>query len=620
MKGKSSDTNNELEVVLDTVLDGLITIDDKGKIFSFNRAAVEIFGYGSDEVIGKNVKMLMPDPFHREHDQYIENFLETGNKKIIGIGREVRAQRKNGTTFPMELGVNEMSVDGKRMFVGTIRDITERKEAQEKIRSETEHLKGVLDTVLDGVMTIDRKGNIQSFNPAACKIFGYQPDEVMDQNVKMLMPEPYHSEHDSYLSNYTETGQKKIIGIGREVEAQRKNGEVFSIELGVSEMPGGKDVMYVGTIKDISYRKQAEEKLLQSEERYNVAVEGAAVGLWDRNLLTDDTYYSPRYKSILGFQGSRQSEFIDEYHSFQSRIHPEDLEKHHQMLESHLNNNTPYDIDVRLQHLDGHYIWAHLKGLVLRNFAGIPTRMAGSMDDVTRKKQAEEELISSNKELERFAYMASHDLQEPLRMVASFTDLLRRRYGQKLDERAQGYIEFACSSARRMQALVTDLLEYAKVGSEAESITDIDLNITLDEVLTNLSESIVSSKAQITIQSLPTVRANPVQVHSLFQNLIGNAIKYKKSGVSPIIGISVTKAHEKWQFCVADNGIGMKQEYCEKIFEPFKRLHGKNEFSGTGMGLAICRRFVEDMGGKIWAESNLNQGSKILFNLPSKLS
>lgn len=618
MKGKSSDTNNELEVVLDTVLDGLITIDDKGKIFSFNRAAVEIFGYGSDEVIGKNVKMLMPDPFHTEHDQYIENFLETGNKKIIGIGREVRAQRKNGTTFPMELGVNEMSVDGKRMFVGTIRDITERKEAQEKIRSETEHLKGVLDTVLDGVMTIDRKGNIQSFNPAACKIFGYQPDEVMDQNVKMLMPEPYHSEHDSYLSNYTETGQKKIIGIGREVEAQRKNGEVFSIELGVSEMPGGKDVMYVGTIKDISYRKQAEEKLLQSEERYNVAVEGAAVGLWDRNLLTDDTYYSPRYKSILGFQGSRQSEFIDEYHSFQSRIHPEDLEKHHQMLESHLNNNTPYDIDVRLQHLDGHYIWAHLKGLVLRNFAGIPTRMAGSMDDVTRKKQAEEELISSNKELERFAYMASHDLQEPLRMVASFTDLLRRRYGQKLDERAQGYIEFACSSARRMQALVTDLLEYAKVGSEAESITDIDLNITLDEVLTNLSESIVSSKAQITIQSLPTVRANPVQVHSLFQNLIGNAIKYKKSGVSPIIGISVTKAHEKWQFCVTDNGIGMKQEYCEKIFEPFKRLHGKNEFSGTGMGLAICRRFVEDMGGKIWAESNLNQGSKILFNLPSK--
>ena len=186
-------------------------------------------------MIGKNVKVLMPDPYHSEHDQYLENYLKTSEKKIIGIGREVSAKRKDGSIFPMELGVNEMLIDDTLMFVGTIRDISDRKHAEEELHAETERLESVLNTVLDGIVTIDKQGVIKSFNLAAERIFGYDASEVIGRNVKCLMPEPYHSQHDQYLSNYYTTNEKKVIGIGRQVTARRKDGTTFPMELGVNK-------------------------------------------------------------------------------------------------------------------------------------------------------------------------------------------------------------------------------------------------------------------------------------------------------------------------------------------------------------------------------------------------
>jgi len=227
-----------LEIVMETVLDGLITIDKKGQIKSFNQSAVRIFGYQKEEVIGKNVKMLMPNPYQDEHDKYLTNYQETSHKKIIGIGREILAQRKNGEVFPMELGVNEMEVAGEVAY------ISERKASEKAIRLSLERMEIVMETVLDGLITIDKKGIIKSFNQSAVKIFGYQKEEVIDKNIKMLMPNPYQEEHDKYLTNYQETSDKKIIGIGREILAQRKNGDVFPMELGVNEMEVAGEVAF----------------------------------------------------------------------------------------------------------------------------------------------------------------------------------------------------------------------------------------------------------------------------------------------------------------------------------------------------------------------------------------
>lgn len=243
--------------------------------------------------------------------------------------------------------------------------------------------------------------------------------------------------------------------------------------------------------------------------------------------------------------------------------------------------------------------------------------LLGFSRDITNEKKAEEEIIRSNIELERFAYVASHDLQEPLRMVANFTMLLEKKYGDKLDETAQEYLRQACGGAIRMQALVADLLEYSRIGHDAESLDDICIRGALKMVKENLAESINASGAIIKYdEEFPVIRANAIRFVRVMQNLIGNAIKYQKPGNIPEITITACVKEPFCEICVSDNGIGMRQEYCKKIFEPFKRLHAKHEYSGTGMGLAICRRIIEGFGGTISAKSEPEKGSVFCISIP----
>jgi PAS domain S-box-containing protein len=252
-----------LHSVVDNVLDGIITIDSRGTIESFNRAAEKLFGYAASEVIGQNVKMLMPEPYHGEHDGYLQNYFATGHPKIIGTGREVVGKRKDGSTFPMELAVSEFTLGLRRFFTGIVRDITERKHAEEELRQAEERMRSVVDHVVDGIITIDARATVKSFNPAAEKLFGYEQSEVIGLNVKMLMPEPYHSEHDRYMQNYLATGRRKIIGIGREVVGRRKDGSTFPMELAVSEFHLGRERFFTGIVRDITQRKQLENELRQ---------------------------------------------------------------------------------------------------------------------------------------------------------------------------------------------------------------------------------------------------------------------------------------------------------------------------------------------------------------------
>jgi len=247
--------------VVDHVIDGIITIDEQGIVLTFNPAAERTFGYAAAEVIGQNIKMLMPEPYRHEHDGYIDNYLRTGQAKIIGIGREVLGMRKDGSTFPMELAISEFRISQKRYFTGIVRDITGRKQAEEELRRAEERMRSVVNHVIDGIITIDADGIIDSFNPAAQKLFGYERSEVIGHDVKMLMPDPYHGQHDQYLRNYLRTGQAKIIGIGREVLGKRKNGSTFPMELAVSEFYMGSRRYFTGIVRDITERKRLENEL-----------------------------------------------------------------------------------------------------------------------------------------------------------------------------------------------------------------------------------------------------------------------------------------------------------------------------------------------------------------------
>ena len=250
-----------------TAVDGIIVIDDRGIVQAYNAACESLFGYDPKDVIGQNVKMLMPPPYRAEHDDYLKNYQTTGARKIIGIGREVVGRREDQSTFPMYLSVGEGRSGGAKIFVGIIHDLTKQRAAEDAVREREAELRSILDTVPDAIITIHEDGTIESFSRAASRLFGFEPSEVIGQNVKMLMPSPYREQHDSYLDHYRRTRERRIIGKGRIVVGLRKDGSTFPMELAVGEVHGGVRRLFTGFVRDITERQGTEQRLqeLQSE-------------------------------------------------------------------------------------------------------------------------------------------------------------------------------------------------------------------------------------------------------------------------------------------------------------------------------------------------------------------
>jgi PAS domain S-box-containing protein len=250
-----------LDAIINTTVDAIIVIDAKGIVEDFNRGAERLFGYPSSEVIGRNVNMLMPSPEHEEHDGYLERYLHTGEARIIGLGRRVNGRRRDGTTFPLHLSVGEMRIGGERKFTGMLHDLTLRAELEDRLRASEARWRAVIDSAVDGIVVIDVRGRIESFNPAAERLFGYGEAEVLGRNVDMLMPSPDHEEHGKYLSRYLATGRATIIGSGREVTGLRKDGSTFPLHLSVGEITVGGERKFTGILHDLSARVQLEQQL-----------------------------------------------------------------------------------------------------------------------------------------------------------------------------------------------------------------------------------------------------------------------------------------------------------------------------------------------------------------------
>jgi PAS domain S-box-containing protein len=250
-----------LDAILNITVDGIIVIDAKGRIESFNRGAQELFGYPEDEVLGRNVKILMPSPHHEQHDGYLERYLRTGETRIIGVGREVTGRRRDGSVFPLHLSVGEMRIGGERKFTGMLRDLTKRVRLEGELGASEARWRAIVDSAVDGIIVIDAHGHVEAFNQAAERLFGYTAQEVVGRNVDMLMPSPYREEHDTYLARYLATGRAKIIGLGREVQGRRKDGTTFPLHLSVGEMSIDGQRKFTGILHDLSSRVEMEGRL-----------------------------------------------------------------------------------------------------------------------------------------------------------------------------------------------------------------------------------------------------------------------------------------------------------------------------------------------------------------------
>jgi PAS domain S-box-containing protein len=605
--------------LLEAAPDAMVVVNQAGDIVLLNVQAEKQFGYHRDELLGQPVTNLIPDGFAARLIADDLRSAEDALAQRMGTGIELIGRRKDGSAFPIELMLSPLESAKGILVTAAIRDITVRKAADQHLAQMEGRYRGLLEAAPDAMVVVNQAGQIVLLNVQAEKQFGYHRDELLGQPVKNLIPDGFAERliADDLRSAEEALGQQ--IGTGIELTARRKNGSTFPIELMLSPLDSAEGVLVTAAIRNITVRKTADQHLAQMEGRYRGLLEAAPDAMVVVNQAGHIVLLNVQAEKQFGYHrdellGQPVTNLIPD--GFAERIVADGLRSAEDALAQQIGTG----IELTARRKDGSQFPIELMLSPLDSAEGI--LVTAAIRDIATRKGAEAHLLlkmaelnRSNEELGQFAYIASHDLQEPLRMVASYTQLLSRRYKGKLDADADEFIAFAVDGASRMQRLIQDLLAYSRVGTKGKDLLQTSSEDALAQALLNLRGAIEESSAVVTHDPLPTLPADEVQLAQLFQNLIGNAIKYQKPGV-PRIHVSATRnGGPTWTFSVQDNGLGIDPQYFEKIFGMFQRLHKREEFAGTGIGLAICKKIAERHGGSISVESQPGQGSTFRFAL-----
>jgi PAS domain S-box-containing protein len=500
-----------------------------------------------------------------------------------------------------------------------IRDLSLPDAAEKHLAQMESKYHGLLEAAPDAMVVVNQGGDIVLLNLQAEKQFGYRRDELLGQKVTNIIPEGFAERLVADDLRSAEDALAQQIGTGIELIGRRNDGGEFPIEIMLSPLESAEGILVTAAIRDISARKTDEKHLAQMESKYRGLLEAAPDAMVVVNQSGDIVLLNLQAEKQFGYRrdellGQKVKNIIPE--GFAERLLADRLRSADDALAQQIGTG----IELTGRRKDESEFPIELMLSPLESAEGI--LVTAAIRDISVRKAAEanllqkvKELYRSNEELEQFAYFASHDLQEPLRMVASYTQLLSRRYKGKLDADADEFIAFAMDGASRMQRLIQDLLAYSRVGLTGMDLLEISSEDALQQALVNLQGAIEESGALVTHDPLPTVLADEMQLIQLLQNLIGNAIKYHDARIPKVHIAAARSSGNKWIFSVQDNGLGIEPQYFEKIFGLFQRLHKREEFAGTGIGLAICKKIVERHGGRISVESQSGHGSTFRFTL-----
>jgi len=591
-----------------------------------NRRLCEILGYPQDELLRLTGRQIShPDDLDVINAQRPR--LYAG--EIDSVRVEKRYLRKDGSivwvSFTM---VVERDAAGKPQYeIAFFDDITARRQAEAALRESEERFRSVVDSANDGILVYDKQLNIVAGNLAAERILGLPLAKIIGAaGFTSLLP-CVHADGSPVLpddrptrltvkSGKPLTGQ--IVGIYRPDSSMNW----VAVNTGFLRRPGETDWYgVVSTIGDITKQRNAELALSASEALYRQTFELATTGIAHVDLAGRFMQVNRSLCEILGYS---EKELIGR--PVKEISHPEDRNlTDSQRMRVRSGEKPSVRFEKRYIRKSGAIVWVGLSVALACDPSGAPQYEIALFDDITERKKAEaalreahEELKRSNSELEQFAYVASHDLQEPLRMVSSYTQLLMRRYGDKLDGDAREFTAFIVDGATRMKQLIEDLLAYSRVGTRDRNFKPAEAESSLRRALTNLRAAIQDSGATVTQDKLPTIPCDEVQLAQLFQNLIGNALKFRKPDAAPAVHVGAADQGAEWEFTVRDNGIGIEPQYFERIFMVFQRLHDKGEYPGTGIGLAIVKKVVERHGGRIWVQSQPGAGTTFHFTMPKE--
>ncbi len=500
-------------------------------------------------------------------------------------------------------------------------DITEHATLHETLRINEERFRLVVEASPSGVIMTDCAGKIVLVNAETERLSGYPRAELIGRPIEILVPPDIRRVHPHNREAFIAHPKARAMGAGRDLHVVRKDGTELPVEIGLNPIRTGEGMMVLSAIVDISARKWTEARLQHYVAREQWAI--AAVEASDDAIITKTldgaiTTWNPAAERLFGFTAQEAigdgmdiivpTELHDELRVFLGRLRAGEKIDHHET--------------VRVAK-DGRRIEVSVSISPLRSPSGAIIGAAKIARDITLQKQNQrslarrsEELQRSNAELEQFAHVASHDLQEPLRGMSIYTELLLEHFGPSLAEVPAQYMRFIVDGAKRMQLVVKDLLAYARVDVQAKTSRPVKSGIAVRNVLDSLKIAIEEKHAIIVCDELPTVRADMVQLSQVFQNLIENALKFHGSQ-PPRIHLWAERNDDKWKFCVEDNGIGIDEQYRELVFQMFQRLHEHARYDGSGIGLAIAKKIVERHSGRIWFDSELENGSTFYFTMPA---
>jgi PAS domain S-box-containing protein len=555
--------------------------------------------------------------------------------------------------------------DGRPLGVGVVaQDVTDRMGALLRVRESEARKAAILQTALDCIISIDRAGRVVEFNPAAEQTFGYTAAEVAGQDMADLIVPPEQREaYRRGLARYRTTGEGPVLNRRLEMPAWRKDGTEFPAELAITAIHLDGEPIFTAYLRDITDRKRAEVALRQSLDRFRTLVEALPQLVFVADPSGAMASANGRWVEYTGRAPRDDPDWT-------AVVHPDDADAARAAWQDAVATAPDrFTHECRFGSPDGAYRWMLITAVPLRGPDGTAAQWVATLTDIDNQKRQREvlaalvkmrtaelesanhllreeigertraearaqavavELGRSNEELEKFAYVASHDLQEPLRKIQAFGDRLVKRSRDLLGPDGQEYVDRMQASARRMRTLIDDLLAFSRVSTKPQGLAPVDLGGIVRDVVWDLDTRLAQTGGRVDVGDLPTYAADPTQMRQLFQNLIGNALKFARPGVPPEVTIRAVPwsvlpvdadppppGGDGYRITVADNGIGFDQTYGDRVFELFQRLHGRGEYEGTGIGLAIVRKIVQRHGGQITARSREEHGATFVIDLPA---
>jgi PAS domain S-box-containing protein len=591
--------------------DAIITVDEQGIITNWNQQAETMFGWKEAEARGKALSQtIIPEQFREAHRRRLSNFLTNGEEALLNKPIELFGLRRDNTEFPMKLKISASKITDRYVFIFFIRNITEQKKTEEKLKEYQYFFNNSHDLI-----AITNETHFEIINPNFQRVLGYSEKELLDEPfLNFIHPD------DIDATIY----ELKKLNAGAETNNftnryRKKNGDYLLFEWNVSPDPiTGK--LYASA-RDITDRNKAEEELKNSEHFLNSILENIPAMIFVKD--AKDLRFVRFNKAGEELLGYSKADLIgkNDYNFFPKTEADFFTSKDRAVLES-----------GKLLAIDEEPIHTKYKGdriletkkIPILDSNGHPLYLLGISNDITdlkklltEREQKSKELANTNKELEQFVYVASHDLQEPLRTISNFVGVLEKKYSGITDKETIQYLQFIVDAAARMRNLIKDLLDLSRIGRNA-TFTIVDCNEVFREVIANLEASIKESNAKVTSATLPILKGNTGELKQLFQNLISNAIKFRKKDAIPEINITVEDKDAEYLFAIKDNGIGIEEQSINKLFVIFQRLNTASEYPGTGIGLATCKKIVALHNGRIWVESKFGAGSTFYFTLPKE--